>query len=163
MTAHHYEVIEMPGDRWRIVERNGNGEKILKQMFRSRALADARVAKLYVTQARINAVALVRKRAAERCECRGECGRDHLDVHSPPRGPATARRPEPRTDRCCHGSGMFLSGGTEVVLSVVALDHQNENATVDNLRAYCQLCRQHHDADELGIDPLFDIDDYTRS
>lgn len=62
------------------------------------------------------------ERAANRCECEGECGHGHAG-----RCAAINRQPHPVT----------LSA---VVLTVAHLDHQPENCAEDNLKAMCQRC-----------------------
>lgn len=86
-----------------------------------------------------------RRRAGDRCECRGECGHDHVpDQRTDDTGErfdvfrctARNRQPHPVT-------------GSTVVLTVAHLDHTPENVAPDNLRAMCQRChlsydREHH-------------------
>lgn len=83
-------------------------------------------------------------RAANRCECRGECGTPHdrppwdLDDADPPR---------------CDSWGGDLTvserTGREyvVVLTVAHLDHVPEHCEDANLRAMCQPCHLRYDAD----------------
>lgn len=97
-------------------------------------------------------------RAQGRCECRGECGRPrhHLD-----------------TDGRCrnrHGLPAYRTG-SRVVLTTAHLNHTPEDTDPDNLRAMCQGCHVHHDAEhhantrrqvkvaELAqtMHPLFDL------
>jgi hypothetical protein len=135
----HYEVIEVPYG-WRVVEHHTKGTKWHAKLYHSRADALARADHLSANQTRLTAVAQVRKRARNRCECLGECGHDHPQ------------------DRCkwCHGEVLSGMAGA-VVLAVLPLDHRPDNLEPANLRAYCQLCRQHHDADEKNTDALFEI------
>lgn len=62
-------------------------------------------------------------RAAGRCECHGECGRN---TH---------------TGRCPNTNGSTAYGtGSPVVLTVAHLDHTPEHCDDTNLRAMCQGC-----------------------
>lgn len=70
------------------------------------------------------------ERAAGRCECLGECGRD---THN---------------GRCPNTNGASAYGtGSKVVLTVAHLDHTPENCDPANLRAMCQGCHLHYDAE----------------
>ncbi|MER6235917.1 hypothetical protein ABT185_07555 [Streptomyces clavifer] len=69
-------------------------------------------------------------RAAGRCECLGECGR----------GTHEGRCPN------VHG-GKAYGTGSQVVLTTAHLDHTPENCADTNLRAMCQGCHLHYDAD----------------
>lgn len=69
-------------------------------------------------------------RAAGRCECVGECGR----------GTHAGRCPN------VHG-GAAYGTGSEVVLTTAHLDHTPENCAPANLRAMCQGCHLHYDAE----------------
>lgn len=66
-------------------------------------------------------------RAANRCECLGECGLDHAG-----RCNCLNRQANPRT-------------GSEVVLTVAHLDHNPECADPERLRAFCQQCHNRYD------------------
>lgn len=68
-------------------------------------------------------------RAAGRCECAGECGREH-----PGRCAAEHGQPNPRT-------------GTTVYLTTAHLDHTPEHCDDANLKAVCQGCHLAYDAD----------------
>ena len=69
-------------------------------------------------------------RAAGQCECHGECGRG---TH---------------TGRCPNTNGQPAYGtGSKVVLTVAHLDHTPEHCDETNLRAFCQGCHLHYDAD----------------
>ncbi|MET9465831.1 hypothetical protein ABZY44_13690 [Streptomyces sp. NPDC006544] len=69
-------------------------------------------------------------RAQSRCECLGECGRD---THP---------------DRCPNVHGRPAYGtGSHVILTTAHLDHTPENCDPGNLRAMCQGCHLHYDAD----------------
>lgn len=70
--------------------------------------------------------ARIRKRAGDRCECQGECGRGH-------------------TTRCQRRQGDPLPGGWHVVLTTAHLDHTPEHSGDANLRAMCQGCHLHYD------------------
>jgi hypothetical protein len=139
MTERVYQVVEFPSGGWRVMEENANGQKIHQRTYWTRGEALHRAAALSATWAKVTAVSAVRKRAKNRCECAGECERGH-------RG------------RCgCMAGARDRVPGTAVVLVVVALNHHDDDLRLDNLRAYCQLCRQYHDADDVGADPLFSI------
>jgi hypothetical protein len=66
-------------------------------------------------------------RARGQCECKGECGRDHI-----------GRCPNEHDGRA-YGTGSL------VVLTVAHLDHVPENCDLANLRAMCQGCHLHYD------------------
>lgn len=100
-------------------------------------------------------------RAGGRCECAGECGKDHAG-----RCAAVHGQPNPRT-------------GKTVWLTTAHLDHTPEHCDDDNLKAMCQGCHlaydaQHHAetakatraakraalieyAKSAGVFPLFDL------
>ena len=69
------------------------------------------------------------ERAAGRCECAGECGREH----------ATGRCPNR------HGQPSYYGKGSKVVLTTAHLNHTPEDCTDDNLKAMCQGCHLHYD------------------
>lgn len=69
-------------------------------------------------------------RAADRCECQGECGYDHA-----------GRCPE-------HNSRRHSVTGSVVVLTVAHLNHRPEDNRGENLRAMCQRCHLAHDQPE---------------
>lgn len=68
-----------------------------------------------------------RVRAANRCECTGECG-----DHAGRRCSALNGEPHPVTQ-------------SRVVLTVAHLDHTPENCGDDNLKAMCQRCHNRYD------------------
>lgn len=68
------------------------------------------------------------ERAANRCECEGECGGTHEG-----RCAALNYDYHPET-------------GSAVVLTVAHLDHTPENCADDNLKAMCQRCHNKYDA-----------------
>jgi hypothetical protein len=68
------------------------------------------------------------ERAANLCECEGECGIDH--------GGRCNER---------HHTHHSLTG-SKVVLTVAHLDHTPENCAEDNLKAMCQRCHNRYDA-----------------
>lgn len=132
-----YEVIEVPNG-WRVVEHHANGTKFHQKLYRTRTDALRRADALIANQQVLTALSDVRKRAKFRCECTGECG-----IH---------------VRRCTYRLGVPLPGtGAVVALKVVARDHNTDNLELDNLRAYCQLCQQRHEAEERNTDPLFEI------
>lgn len=103
-------------------------------------------------------------RAAGRCECKGECGRDH--DHYTVAAILTMPRDLARPERRCtaqHGHPHPVTGST-VVLTVAHLDHQPENCDDDNLRAMCQRChlaydRDHHRSTRRGRKAIGDLFD----
>ena len=75
----------------------------------------------------------IRARAEGRCECHGECGRDH-------NGRCRAANGEPHPETL-----------SRVVLTTAHLDHAPANCADDNLKAMCQRCHlaydhKHHQA-----------------
>jgi hypothetical protein len=70
------------------------------------------------------------ERAGGRCECEGECGR----------GTHEGRCPN------THG-GQAYGSGSIVVLTTAHLDHTPENCADNNLKAMCQGCHLHYDAE----------------
>jgi hypothetical protein len=79
----------------------------------------------------------IRERSGNRCECTGQCGRDHFDV--------TNERP---LDRCGAWNGMPIDDidGPCIVLTVAHLDHTPENCADENLLHMCQGCHNRYDA-----------------
>jgi hypothetical protein len=138
-TETRYEVHEFPGG-WRVIENTANGQKIHQRQYRTEAGAAERAAMLTAQSLRITAAAGVRQRAKKRCECRGECDQGH-------RGRCSSRE----------GELHRIPGGAKVILNVVAVNHNNDDLRPENLRAYCQLCKAYHDAEAVGIEPLFVI------
>ena len=97
--------------------------------------------------------AAIRERAGDRCECMGECGRDHQGG----RCNALNHAPHPAT-------------GSIVVLAVAHLDHTPENVDPGNLKAMCQRCHlaydfEHHEQTKRGrlprIATLEDMDGWS--
>jgi hypothetical protein len=83
--------------------------------------------------------ARIRERAAGQCECRGECGLDHVSLE-------VAAGDFLRSNRCPErdgGQAVFFKG--RVVLTVAHLDHKPENCADDNLAAWCQRCHNRYD------------------
>lgn len=94
------------------------------------------------------------ERAKGRCECEGECRRGtHLD-------------------RCPNVNGKPAYGtGSRVVLTVAHLNHTPEDCRDENLRAMCQGCHLHYDAEhhaqtrqqtrtaalEAQMEPMFEV------
>lgn len=138
MTAQHtYEVTETLRG-FHVVEYSSAGARFHSKTYKTYDDAWAKVLQLKALADKVSAVANVRKRARLRCECTGECGLHMM--------------------RCEHRHGAPLPRTAATVdLKVVALDHDLDNHALDNLRAYCQVCRQHHEADERGSDALFEI------
>lgn len=90
----------------------------------------------------------IRRRARQRCECKGECGLRHARVDGrqidlPPhlcipnvkgfRCTAINQQPHPVT-------------GSMVVLTVAHLNHTPEDCREENLKAMCQRCHNAYDA-----------------
>lgn len=88
----------------------------------------------------------IRDRSGGRCECVGECGRNHavdtldhihwkslVDLSQSARCLAQNYYPHPVT-------------GSQVVLTVAHLDHDTTNNNPGNLRAFCQRCHNKYDA-----------------
>ncbi|WP_078316022.1 hypothetical protein [Mycobacterium sp. D16Q16] len=93
-------------------------------------------------------------RAGNRCECVGECGRG---THA---------------GRCPNRNGEDAYGtGSTVVLTVAHLNHTPEDCRDENLRAMCQGCHLHYDAEhhaqtrqrthtaalEAQMEPMFEV------
>jgi hypothetical protein len=95
----------------------------------------------------------IRKRARNRCECKGECGLQHFRIKE--RGGAQI---DLKPSLQAFGKQAFrcqaLNGKphpvtkAKVVLTVAHLDHQPENCADDNLKAWCQRCHNCYDAPE---------------
>lgn len=88
------------------------------------------------------------ERAGGRCECHGECGRQH--VRSIRRHDRTTGELEPvgQDFRCTASHGMrHPVTCSKVVLTVAHLNHQPEDCRDDNLRAFCQRCHLAYDRD----------------
>lgn len=136
-----YGVREIFNGRFRIVKLFGNEDFAEKGSYATRELAEGRVAQLERRAARTEAVTAAKRRAKNRCECKGKCGQ-HFDE----------RRP------CPWGEGDDVPGVGKVVLVAVPLDGDDNNLSLTNIRMLCQLCKQHHDADRInGGAALFDI------
>lgn len=96
------------------------------------------------------------ERAAGRCECRGECGRDR--EHLVAEGRCGLR----------HGEPAEPGAGPLVTLALAHLDHDRDHQAETNLIALCQGCllafdQQHHVASgthgrDTAMYPLFDLD-----
>jgi hypothetical protein len=137
MAAKSYDVVEVPNG-WKVLENNSNGVKFHQRTYHTQAEALARKDNLTELARKASAVANARKRALHHCECLGECGH--------------------HVRRCTYRDGMPLVNVAGVVmLSVVALDHDDSHLGLKNLRAYCQICRQYYDADARNTDALFDV------
>jgi len=104
----------------------------------------------------------IRARSGGRCECFGDCGRDHepemrmtpeplesapMDLGLAPSGPA---RPAtvPYVEARCEAVNGWLHPVTRslVVLTVAHLDHTPENCDDTNLLDMCQRCHLKYDA-----------------
>jgi hypothetical protein len=83
-------------------------------------------------------VAQVRERSGDRCECRGECGRDSAHLS-----------PEDGRCLCFQGGIPFRGTRANVVLTTAHRDHVPEHCDLGNLFHACQGChlaydREHH-------------------
>lgn len=125
---------------WQVFKNYGNGS-VLNGVHRTREDAEAKIAQLTVNDTKRFAISDARARAKNQCECEGECARD---VHA---------------GRCTNINDSLCDelGSTPVALKPVFRNHDLNDLRPDNIRLYCQLCRQRHDAEELGSDALFDI------
>ena len=76
----------------------------------------------------------IRARSGNRCECTGQCGRDHYAILY--------------GSRCNLWNGMPIDEieGPCIVLTVAHLDHQPENCSDENLLHLCQGCHNRYDA-----------------
>jgi hypothetical protein len=70
------------------------------------------------------------ERAKGRCECTGECGRDHGG------------------GRCPRQAGTDLPTGGRIILTVAHLDHDPTNCSESNLKAMCQACHLRLDREQ---------------
>ena len=90
----------------------------------------------------------IRRRARNRCECRGECGLRHFkqdgkQIDVPSFGPEI----EFKVFRCAAVNGKpHPVTGSKVVLTVMHLNHQPEDVRDENLMAGCQRCHNRYDA-----------------
>ena len=118
----------------------------------------------------------VRTEAGWRCECAGECGRNHfpapLGFYNVGAGSSAGAAGQPA--RCFALQG-FPHPVTEsrVVLTVAHLNHDPADCRRDNLRAMCQRCHLAYDrelhaatraqtrATAAGLVPLFDLEAET--
>ncbi|MDN4521385.1 hypothetical protein QYF68_26705 [Mycolicibacterium austroafricanum] len=117
------------------------------------------------------------ERAGRMCECRGECGRDHIGDDTEIACQAWLTEPhgvvsEVESGRC---TAVHLwpnpRTGSKVILTVAHLDHTPENCADENLRAMCNGChlrydREHHAqtaqrtrtaALEAQMTPMFEV------
>jgi hypothetical protein len=81
-------------------------------------------------------------RAKGRCECKGECGVDHLLRND---------WPFEDEDRCARWHNEIVERGDrtiKIILTVAHLDYTPENCDDENLRAFCQGCHNRYDAPE---------------
>lgn len=130
-----YEISETPHG-WQIFKTFGNGGCV-GGPERTRELAEAKMARVNLAEAKRFAFADARRRAGNQCECGGVCG-----VHP---------------TRCSNIGGDTAVGLGEIGLQVIVVNHDAEDLGLDNLRVVCQLCRQYHDAEAFGGEALFDI------
>lgn len=87
-------------------------------------------------------------RAGYLCECRGECGRDHIndDVDTAWQGWLRKENAEPERGRCTavHGKAHPRTG-SKVVLTTAHMNHDPTDCADENLRAYCNGCHLSYD------------------
>lgn len=84
-----------------------------------------------------------RMRANWRCECRGECGTDHMAEWTAACKVMTAEADPARCD--AWDTFPHPTTGAYVVLTVAHLNHQPEDCRPENLRAMCQRCHNRMD------------------
>lgn len=79
----------------------------------------------------------IRARSGDRCECTGQCGRQHSPI-----GEGVA------PDRCGVWNGFPIDDitGPVIVLTVMHLNHQPEDCRDENLLHGCQACHNRYDA-----------------
>lgn len=85
----------------------------------------------------------IRARSGNRCECTGQCGRNHMRENMD-----AARWQLDHPLRCYRWNWMPIDDidGPKIVLTVAHLDHQPENCADDNLLHLCQGCHLRYDA-----------------
>lgn len=90
----------------------------------------------------------IRRRARNRCECKGDCGLQHFrgdggrQIDLPP-----ALQINKRVFRCQAVNGEpHPHTKARVVLTVAHLNHTPEDCSDENLRAWCQRCHNRYDA-----------------
>jgi hypothetical protein len=95
----------------------------------------------------------IRQRSGGRCECRGECGRDHAEerravAQADPRPGALELVPRRNADRCVarHGRGHPFLNGLRAVLAVILLASDSEDPENETFGEMCQRCREVTDA-----------------
>lgn len=92
----------------------------------------------------------IRRRARNRCECKGECGlRHHLRKGKQIDLPPDLQIAGVRAFRCMavNGKPHPVTQST-VVLTVAHLNHRPEDCADANLKAWCQRCHNRYDAPE---------------
>lgn len=82
----------------------------------------------------------IRERAGGRCECFGDCGRDHDEEACAESVPYVEARCEAQNGR------PHPVTGSKVVLTVAHLNHTPEDCRDVNLLAMCQRCHLKYDA-----------------
>jgi hypothetical protein len=87
------------------------------------------------------------ERAQNRCECVGECGRDHeAEIRTLPSGKLLKIGVDKVTTRCpAINTHNHPISGSRVVLTVAHLDHDPSNSADTNLLAMCQRCHLKYD------------------
>jgi hypothetical protein len=90
----------------------------------------------------------IRRRARNRCECRGECGLRHFRVKGKQIDLKPAlQAPSYRAFRCAAVNGAdHPVTKSKVVLTVAHLNHKPEDCGNNNLKAFCQRCHNCYDA-----------------
>lgn len=75
-------------------------------------------------------------RAARRCECIGQCGRDHLALEAPP----SADPPTADESRCVEGPGRPVVGLLVAPRSVAIAASESWRLPVEQLATWCAEC-----------------------
>lgn len=90
----------------------------------------------------------IRKRARQRCECKGECGLRHTKVDGKQVDlPSSLQIKALRAFRCAAVNGKpHPITGSIVVLTVMHLNHRPEDCSDENMMAGCQRCHNRYDA-----------------
>ena len=89
----------------------------------------------------------IRRRARNRCECKGECGLQHFRVGKRQIDLPPSLQVTKRVFRCQAVNGeLHPHTKAKVVLTVAHLNHEPEDCRDENLRAWCQRCHNRYDA-----------------
>lgn len=90
----------------------------------------------------------IRRRARDRCECKGECGLRHHRINGRQIDlPPSLQAKGTRAFRCTAVNGeLHPVTKSKVILTVAHLNHQPEDCADRNLKAWCQRCHNCYDA-----------------